>query len=144
VLDSSGLEQGPRACSSEQQWACCWNRNRPESGSLRTDAKANLLLCIELHELCLAKLRVGFHWPQTVQTLISFVRFEVLSAVTMKNAVFWDGMLCRRCVNRRFGGMIRLHLQGRRQEEIREGISLSKRNGLYIKYCRLSRLCSYA
>jgi hypothetical protein len=28
VLDSSGLEQGPRACSCEHQWPCCWNRNR--------------------------------------------------------------------------------------------------------------------
>jgi hypothetical protein len=31
------------------------------------------------------------------------VRFEVFAAVTMKN-VFWDVMLCRYCVNRRFGG----------------------------------------
>jgi hypothetical protein len=30
----------------------------------------------------------------------------------MKNAIFWDVVLCRYCVNRRFGGMYCLHLQG--------------------------------
>jgi hypothetical protein len=29
----------------------------------------------------------------------------------MKNAVFWDVAPCGYCVNRRFGGMYRLHLQ---------------------------------
>jgi hypothetical protein len=29
-------------------------------------------------------------------------RFEVFTAVTMKNAVFWDVALCRSCVNQRF------------------------------------------
>jgi hypothetical protein len=33
------------------------------------------------------------------------VRFEVFTAVTMKNAVFWDVAPCRSCVNRHFGGM---------------------------------------
>jgi hypothetical protein len=42
------------------------------------------------------------------------VRFEAFTAVTMKNVVFWDVALCRSCVNRRFGGKHRLHLQGRR------------------------------
>jgi hypothetical protein len=32
---------------------------------------------------------------------ICFVRFEVFTAVTMKNAVFWDEALCRSCVNGR-------------------------------------------
>jgi hypothetical protein len=35
---------------------------------------------------------------------VSYVRFGVFTAVTMKNAVFWDVALCRSCVNRRFGG----------------------------------------
>jgi hypothetical protein len=34
----------------------------------------------------------------------TYVRFEVFTAVTMKNAVFWDVAQCRSCVNRRFGG----------------------------------------
>jgi hypothetical protein len=31
----------------------------------------------------------------------------------MRNAVFWDVASCRSCVNRRFGEIYRLHLQGR-------------------------------
>jgi hypothetical protein len=31
------------------------------------------------------------------------VRFEVFTAVTMKNAVFWDVKQCDSCKNRRFG-----------------------------------------
>jgi hypothetical protein len=42
------------------------------------------------------------------------VRFEVFTAVTMKNAVFWDVVPCRSCVNRRFGGRYCLHFQGRK------------------------------
>jgi hypothetical protein len=48
----------------------------------------------------------------------------------MKKAVFWDVGPCRYCVNRRFGGTYRLHLQGRRQEEIRERASVSRCNRL--------------
>jgi hypothetical protein len=33
---------------------------------------------------------------------------EVFTAVTMKNAVFWDVMQCISCMNRRFGGTCRL------------------------------------
>jgi hypothetical protein len=33
-------------------------------------------------------------------------RFEPLTAVTMKNAVFWDVMPCGSCRNRRFRGRI--------------------------------------
>jgi hypothetical protein len=47
------------------------------------------------------------------QTIKIFVRCEVFTAVTMKIAVFWDVAPCRHCVNRRFGGTYRLHLQGR-------------------------------
>jgi hypothetical protein len=32
------------------------------------------------------------------------VRFEVFTAVTMKNAVFWEVAPCRSSGNRRFGG----------------------------------------
>jgi hypothetical protein len=35
----------------------------------------------------------------------------------MKNAVFWDVAPCRYCINRRFGGMYSLHLQGRRKKK---------------------------
>jgi hypothetical protein len=46
------------------------------------------------------------------------VRVEVFTAVTMKNAIFWDVVPCRSCVNRRFGGKYRLHLQGRKIREL--------------------------
>jgi predicted RNA binding protein YcfA (HicA-like mRNA interferase family) len=52
------------------------------------------------------------------------IRVEVFTAVTMKNAVFWDVVPCRSCVNRRFRVMYRLHLQGRKIRE--RGTSLSR------------------
>jgi hypothetical protein len=33
-----------------------------------------------------------------------YIRFEVFTAVTMKNGVFWDVTPCGSCKNRRFGG----------------------------------------
>jgi hypothetical protein len=59
---------------------------------------------------------------------IKFVRFEVFTAVTMKNAVFWDVAPCKYFVNRRFGGTYRLHLQGIRNPRAmnqREQVALS-------------------
>jgi hypothetical protein len=46
-----------------------------------------------------------------------FVKFEVFTAVTMKNVVFWDVALCSSCVNRRFGATYRLHRQIRKIPE---------------------------
>jgi hypothetical protein len=43
---------------------------------------------------------------------IFYVRFEVFTAVTMKNGVFWDVTPCSSCKNRRFGGPYRLFHQG--------------------------------
>jgi hypothetical protein len=37
--------------------------------------------------------------------LYDCVRFEVSTAVTMKNAMFWDVTPCGSCKNRRFGGI---------------------------------------
>jgi hypothetical protein len=42
----------------------------------------------------------------------------------MKNTVFWDVALCRSCVNQRFGGTYRLHLQGKKIRE--RGTSVSR------------------
>jgi hypothetical protein len=39
--------------------------------------------------------------------------------VTAKNAVFWDVVPCKSCVNRGFGGTHRLHLQGRKKPRTR-------------------------
>jgi hypothetical protein len=51
------------------------------------------------------------------------VGFEVFTAVTMKNAVFWGVAPCR-CdrLNRRFGGSYRLYLQGRKIRERRTSV----------------------
>jgi hypothetical protein len=40
------------------------------------------------------------------------LRFEVFTAMTIKNAVFRDVAPCTYFVNRRFGGTCRLHLLG--------------------------------
>jgi hypothetical protein len=40
------------------------------------------------------------------------VRFQVFTVVTTKNDVFLDVGPCIYFVNRRFGGMYRLHIQG--------------------------------
>jgi hypothetical protein len=45
----------------------------------------------------------------------------------LKNADFWDVAPCRSCVNRRFGGTCRLHLQGRKIRS--ENLKSYKRKG---------------
>jgi hypothetical protein len=56
---------------------------------------------------------IGNFYGNNVQNLL-FGTFEVFTAVTMKNAVFWDVAPCRSCVNRRLGETYRLHMQGRK------------------------------
>jgi hypothetical protein len=41
---------------------------------------------------------------QSEYNLIKYLRFEVFTAVTMKNGVFWGVTPCGSCKNRRFGG----------------------------------------
>jgi hypothetical protein len=55
--------------------------------------------------------------------MIICLRFEVLTAVAMKNAVFWDVGPCSYYVNRCFEETYRLHLQGRKIRE--RGTSVS-------------------
>jgi hypothetical protein len=61
---------------------------------------------------------------QNIKLFYFFVRFEVFTAVTMKNAVFWYVAPCSSCVNRRFGGTYRLNLQSRKIRE--RGTSVSR------------------
>jgi hypothetical protein len=49
---------------------------------------------------------------QRVFSSVLVVRFEVFTAVTMNNAVFWDVMACGSCKNRCFKGKYCLHHQG--------------------------------
>jgi hypothetical protein len=47
------------------------------------------------------------------------VTFEVLTAVTMKNAVLCDVVPCTSCRNRRFGGTYRFHHQSEKYRRAR-------------------------
>jgi hypothetical protein len=47
-----------------------------------------------------------------IEQSLRYVRFEVFTAVTMKNGVFWDVTPCGSCKSRRFGGTWRLLHQG--------------------------------
>jgi hypothetical protein len=38
------------------------------------------------------------------ETCLVYVRFEVFTAMTMKNVVYWDVTPCGSCKNRHFGG----------------------------------------
>jgi hypothetical protein len=60
------------------------------------------------------------HWMYMFGTAGTSMR----NIITIKNAVFWDVAPCRSCVNRRFGGKYRLHLQGRKIRE--RGTSVSR------------------
>jgi hypothetical protein len=47
--------------------------------------------------------QIKIEWMKHCKIIYPIVRFEVFTAVTMKNAVFWDVTPSRSCVNRRFG-----------------------------------------
>jgi hypothetical protein len=68
---------------------------------------------------------------------ILHVRFEVFTAVTMKNTVFWGVAPCR-CsgLNRRFGGTYCLHLQGRKIRERRTShlLTLVPRSRIFLRW----------
>jgi hypothetical protein len=51
------------------------------------------------------------------------VRFEVFTAVTMKNGVFWNVTWCDSCMNRRIGETYRLYHQDGKNRRIRNVIS---------------------
>jgi hypothetical protein len=54
--------------------------------------------------LCLSGTNI-LHRRRTVWKMMTYsVRFDVFTAVTMKNGVFWDVTPCDSCKNRRFGG----------------------------------------
>jgi hypothetical protein len=63
------------------------------------------------------------------------IGFEVFTAVTMKNTVFWEVEPCRSCVNRRFGGTYRLHLQGKKICERGTNVSRWQQTVTYIHVC---------
>jgi hypothetical protein len=52
-----------------------------------------------------------------LQNTQAHIGFEVLTAVVMNVAIFWDMAPCNSYVNGRFGGMCQLHIQGRKSAE---------------------------
>jgi hypothetical protein len=46
-----------------------------------------------------------------------YLRFDISTVVTMKNAVFWDVTPCGCCRNRRFGGTYCFHHQGKGNQQ---------------------------
>jgi hypothetical protein len=66
------------------------------------------------------------HWATVnrIETTKIHIGFEVFTTVTMENVVFWNVAPCKSCVNRRFGGKYRLHLQVRKIRE--RGISMNR------------------
>jgi hypothetical protein len=49
-------------------------------------------------------IQIWLYWFRCLEFSFFFVRFEVFTAVTMKNCVFWDVTPCGSCTNRRFEG----------------------------------------
>jgi hypothetical protein len=69
-----------------------------------------LLLYHRCTELCLGRL---------LHRVVKYVRSVVFTAVTMKNAIFWDVMPCGSCKNRHCGGTYRLRHQGDKNQRAR-------------------------
>jgi hypothetical protein len=67
-------------------------------------------------------------------------RFEVFTAVTMKNVVFWNVALSRACINRSFGGTYHLHLQGRKIRKRGTSISRWLQTEPPVSYIRTGRV----
>jgi hypothetical protein len=47
---------------------------------------------------------LGISLLEILNSFMALVRFEVFTAATMKNCVFWDVTPCDSCRNRRIGG----------------------------------------
>jgi hypothetical protein len=87
-----------------------------KGGTLKTFQELHTLLICYKHGLWSVQVRLYRNFTR-------LVRFEVFTAVTMKNAVFWDVAPCISCVNQCFRGTYRLHLHGRKIRE--RGTSMS-------------------
>jgi hypothetical protein len=74
-------------------------------GSNRRTTRFMLLSCLSytstLKKLAIHSPEKSVYYHRTTQC---YVRFEVFTAVTMKNGVFWDVTPCGSCKKRRFGG----------------------------------------
>jgi hypothetical protein len=109
----------PDYCQSKlMKWDRSWNQ--------RTNLLEVLICRPEMNwKLVSSELSVGqtgccLHFGPTC---LDYVRFEVFTAVTMKNDVFWDVPPCGSCKNRRFGGTWRLLHQGDKNRWTRNNTS---------------------
>jgi hypothetical protein len=76
---------------------------------------------IRVHGIVLNKLStettLSFNVLQPKPLILSLNRPQINKEINKKNVLFCDVALCRSCVNRRFRGTYRLHLQGRKIRE---------------------------
>jgi hypothetical protein len=116
-------------------WDCPFHVNDitvsapPHSKLCRFSQPAHNSLCYPL----LGKLNQSYHftlWVSAAAQCVTnidgdkyFVRFEVFTAVTMKNGVFWVVTPCGSCKNRRFGGTWRRLHQGEKNRCTRNNTS---------------------
>jgi hypothetical protein len=73
-----------------------WLKNILKSANLYSEQAAILARVIHVMILQVRS--------ETHKKFNNLLRFEVYTAVTMKNGVFWDVTPCGSCENRRFGG----------------------------------------
>jgi hypothetical protein len=108
--------------SSTHGWGGAFSRRSWRSWRSRSRRKANFIKGLEdtgCEDVdCIHKPSGGLLRCRKFRDLSSnyqLVQFEVLTAVVMKSTIFWDTTPCSPLsVNRRFGGISRLHLQGRK------------------------------
>jgi hypothetical protein len=94
-------------------------RNIPDDGIHHSYRRENLKSYISITEITFVHTHYYQpHVPEEMYVVVvhanksNFVRFEVSTAVTMKNGVFWDVTPCGSCKNRCFGGTWLLLHQG--------------------------------
>jgi hypothetical protein len=70
------------------------------------------------------------------------VRFEIFTALTMKNAIFWDIKPCGSCKKRRFGGTQRLRHQVDKNRWTRKNVSRNYQPTHATKKYKMTLYCS--
>jgi hypothetical protein len=66
------------------------------------------------------------------------IGFEVFTAMTMKNALYWEVTSCGSCKNRRFEGIYRLRHQGDKNQRARNNVSNNTLSADCVYYRSLS------
>jgi hypothetical protein len=73
---------------------------KSDSAGIRTQI---FWVCSQAGTLCTGPQKRSRYWRQLCETFLDNVRFEVFTAVTMRNGIFWDVTPCSSCKNWRFG-----------------------------------------